>query len=114
MTGARVPSGLGAAGRRLWRSVVDEFELAEHELAQLEEACRTRDMIVILRAQLSGDGLMIASSQGARLHPAVAEIRAQQLTLARLLATLGVPALEEDSLPSSRGVRGIYTMRRAG
>lgn len=113
MTGRRAPVGLGTAGRKLWDSVLDDFELAEHEAAQLEEACRVRDTIAVLRAQVRTDGTMIGSSQGARLHPAIAEIRAQQLALARLLATLQVPSLEEDSLPASRGVRGVYQMRGA-
>lgn len=84
------------------------FDLADHEAAQLEEACRVRDMIAVLRAQVLADGPMIDSSQGRRLHPAVAEVRAQQLALARLLATLAVPGLEDDELPKSRGVRGVY------
>ena len=108
----RAPSGLSGAGRKLWDSVLAEFDLAEHEAAQLEEACRVRDTIRVLRAQVESDGTMIGSSQGARLHPAIAEIRAQQLAMARLLATLQVPALEEDSLPPARGVRGVYPIRR--
>ncbi|WP_199182261.1 hypothetical protein [Cryobacterium sp. M91] len=51
---------------------------------------------------------MIASSQGSRLHPAIAEARQQRLTLARLLVSLGIPALEGYDLPASRGVRGVY------
>ena len=102
------PAGLGAAGRKLWRSVTEEFEGAEHETAILEEACRTRDLVATLRDQIETDGLMLTSSQGMRLHPAVAEVRQQRLTLARLLATLDVPSLDEDQLPPSRGVRGVY------
>lgn len=113
MTKPRTPAGLDAAGKRLWSAICADFELAEHELAQLAEACFIRDRIVELRDLVTRDGTMIASSQGMRLHPGIAEIRAQQLTLARLLATLGVPPLAEDSLPPSRGVRGIYTSRRA-
>jgi hypothetical protein len=97
----------------LWDAVAAEFELAEHELAQLEEACRTRDRIAQLRAQVDSDGVMLASPQGARLHPAIAEERQQRLALARLLVTLRVPGLEEDELPASRGVRGVYTGRRS-
>ncbi|WP_188726238.1 hypothetical protein [Pseudoclavibacter endophyticus] len=70
-------------------------------------------MIARLRKQVDSDGTMIDSSQGVRLHPGIAEIRQQQLALARLLATLGVPALAEDDLPASRGVRGVYTGRRS-
>ena len=113
MNAPRTPSGLRAPGRKLWEAIAGEYELAEHELAQLEEACRVRDRITQLRTQVDGDGLMISSSQGARLHPGVAEERAQRLALARLLATLAVPGLEEDALPPSRGVRGVYGLRSA-
>ena len=102
------PAGLGAAGRKLWRSITDDFEGAEHETAILEEACRTRVLVATLRDQIETDGLMLPSSQGMRLHPAVAEVRQQRLTLARLLATLDVPSLDEDQLPAARGVRGVY------
>lgn len=102
------PVGLGEAGSRLWEAVVAVFDMEEHEAVQLEEACRVRDTIAALRAQLAADGQMIASSQGMRLHPAVGEIRSQQVVLARLLASLDVPAPEEDGLPPSRGVRGVY------
>lgn len=104
----RMPAGFGAAGRKLWRAVVTEFELADHEVALLEEACRARDRVAELRVQVDRDGLMLPSSQGMRLHPALAEGRQQQLALARLLATLSLPGLDEDALPASRGVRGVY------
>ena len=113
MSTPRAPTGLKAPGKRLWTSVMAEFELAEHEAAQLAEACFVRDRIDQLRRQVDKDGLMIPSSQGARLHPGVSEIRAQQLTLARLLATLNVPPFAEDALPPSRGVRGVYSLRSA-
>ncbi|MCI2959131.1 terminase [Agromyces atrinae] len=109
----RTPSGLATPGKKLWDSVTSEFDLAEHESVQLEEACRVRDMIFVLREQITRDGTMLESSQGRRLHPAIGEVRSQQLAMARLLATLNVPALEEDGLPASRGVRGIYSGRRA-
>ena len=113
MSTTRAPTGLKSPGKRLWAAVVAEFELAEHEAAQLSEACFVRDRIDQLRRQVVTDGLMIPSSQGARLHPGVSEIRAQHLTLARLLATLNVPSLAEDALPPSRGVRGVYSLRSA-
>lgn len=106
---AAAPEGLEEKGTKLWASVVDEFELAEHELAVLEEACRIRDQLEKLRKAIKDDGTMIPSSQGSRLHPAIAETRQQQLAFARLLATLDVPGLEDDELPPSTGVRGVYT-----
>ncbi len=111
MSRPRTPAGLAAPGRRLWTSVLADFDLAEHEQAQLAEACFVRDRIDQLRRQVDADGLMIGSSQGSRLHPGISEIRAQQLALARLLASLAVPAPAEDALPASRGVRGVYGLR---
>lgn len=107
----RTPRGLNAAGRRLWDVGTTEFEWAQHELAMLEEACRTRDRIVELDAAVTRDGLMLNSSQGMRVHPAVAEARSQRLALARLLATLGIPSLDSDDLPPARRVRGVYGMK---
>jgi phage terminase small subunit len=110
-TGLKLPRGIMAAGRKLWDASTEEFELAQHELSILEEACRTRDRIVQLDRQVSDDGLMLTSSQGSRVHPGVAEARQQRLTLARLLATLGIPPLADDALPPARGARGVYGMR---
>lgn len=106
-----VPRGLNAAGKRLWEVSTAEFDWAEHELALLEEACRVRDRIVELDAAVKSDGLMLASAQGARVHPAVGEARQQRLTLARLLATLQIPGLDDDLL-AARGARGVYGGRR--
>ncbi len=88
------PRGLNASGRHLWDACVTDFEWSQHELAILEEACRTRDRIVQLDAAVASDGVMIPSSQGDRVHPAIAEARGQRLALARLLATLAIPPLE--------------------
>lgn len=109
---SRMPSGLGKPGQKLWKSIDKEFDLAEHERTQLEQACRVRDTIESLREQVSADGVMIHSSQGDRLHPAIVETRQQQLALARLLATLKVPGLEDEELPTSRPVRGVYPIRQ--
>jgi hypothetical protein len=112
--GLRVPRGLAAAGRKLWDAGTDDYDWSHHELAMLEEACRTRDRIVQLDKIVDDDGIMLTSSQGSRVHPAIAEARQQRLVMARLLATLGIPPLLEDmgSLPTARALRGVYGGRR--
>ena len=102
------PRGLLAAGRRLWDSATTEYDWAAHELIILVQGCQTLDRINQLDAAVAKDGLIITSSQGNRVHPAVAEARQQRLTLARLLVSLGIPALEGDDLPTTRGIRGVY------
>ena len=118
----RCPAGLGAAARRLWSSVVDVFELEEHELALLVQAVRTLDLLERLDAEVRRDGPLIDSSQGLRAHPAATEARQQRLALARLLAALRLPQGEEgDQQAGARprrpqrrsGVRGTYGIRGA-
>ena len=98
-----------SAGKKLWDAAVADFEWAAHELVTLESACRIRDRIVDLDRSVRDDGLMLPSAQGVRLHPAIAEARQQRLALARLLMTLGLPALGDDDLPPSRRLRGFYS-----
>jgi phage terminase small subunit len=94
---ATTPRGLRAAGRRLWTAVTSDFELDPPELELLTEACRTLDLITDLRAEAAMNGIVIASNQGVRVHPAVVEARQRRLALAKLLSALGLPkGLAED------------------
>lgn len=105
----RMPVGLEKRGKALWKSIFDAYEISEAEASILEQACRTRDVIDALQEQVASDGMMIASSQGSRLHPGIVEARQQRLALARLLATLGAQAPDDDDdLPRSTGARGVY------
>jgi len=107
----KAPTGTRAAGRRLWSSIVDVYELEEHETALLVEAVRTVDL---LDARVREDGPIVDSPQGKRANPAAVEARQQRIALARLLAALRLPAGEEgDQRASTRpqrrtGVRGVY------
>ena len=60
----RAPAGLAGSGRSLWASTTAEFELDEHELAILREACRTATAIDALQAVVDRDGVLNESSQG--------------------------------------------------
>ena len=103
----RMPAGLTGSGRSLWRSTVAQFELEEHELALLREACRVADAIDKLQAAVDRDGVLDESSQGVRAHPALVELRQQRLCFAKLLAALAIPAADESgSRKGSYGIRG--------
>jgi len=105
------PEGGRAAGRRLWSSVVEEFDLEEHELALLREATRTVDLLDEVDATVRRDGAVIVTAEGhPRAHPAAIEARQQRVTLARVLAALRMPSGDEPaSRPQRRvGVRGTY------
>jgi hypothetical protein len=111
----RAPKSLETAGRRLWASVTSEFDLAEHELALLRQACHTADLCDELQAEVERDGPILAAASGReRTHPAVVELRNQRLLLARLVAMLRVPLGDEDAgrLPGQvRAIRGVYRPR---
>src|SRR4051794_18937795 len=115
----RLPAGTRAAGKRLWASVVDVYDLEEHELALLVEAVRTVDLLADLDAEVRRDGPMLESPQGRKAHPAAVEARQQRIALARLLAALRLPAGEAGdqqagARPQRRvGVRGAYGIRGA-
>lgn len=103
-----VPAGVTGSGRPLWTSTVAQFELDEHELAILREACRTADAIDNLQAAVDRDGVLNTSPQGVRAHPALVELRQQRICFARLVAQLGIPAGEEPAGGQRRATRGVY------
>lgn len=113
----RVPGGSREPGKRLWKSIVDEFELDEHELALLLEAVRTVDVLDLLDARIRRDGPIVSSPQGDKANPALVEARQQRIALARLLAVLRLPAGDESDRKSGMraqrrvGARGTYGIK---
>lgn len=111
MTGKN-PSGLAAAGKRLWSSVTTDYDLDDHEARLLLEACRTVDLLDQLDAAVRRDGALVSSPQGEKAHPAAVEARQQRITLARLLAALRLPVGEQQGRTHQRvGARGVYGIR---
>lgn len=112
---AKTPSGLKSGGRKLWRSVTDEYELGEHELSILLEAGRTVDALDALQKIVTEEGVTNVSPQGVRAHPALVEARQQRVTLAKLVASLRIPladAEDDGRLPQQRsGVRPLSAVR---
>lgn len=104
------PKGAKVDGKRLWRAILAEYDLEEHELSLLRQAVRCADLCADLQAIVDADGPMLAGGEGGpRTHPAVIELRQQRITLARLVVALRVP-LGEDEAPRTqrRGIRGVY------
>lgn len=102
----RVPKGLRTGGRKLWRDVVEAYELTAPELRLLGQVCVTIDAIDELDELVSTEGTMTVGSKGQPvLHPAVAEARLQRLALGRLLAQLCLPDPEGGVVRSPAQVR---------
>ena len=115
MTRPGVPKGAGAAGRRLWKALQDEYEFEEHELVLLREAVRLTDTLTDLQAVIDEEGAVITDTRGERkTHPAVVEARQSRIALARVLAVLRLPSGEDGGdlrRPQRRsGARGTYQL----
>lgn len=116
------PKGAGPAGRRLWRSIVADFDLAEHELSLLRRAVHIADVCADLERIVADEGLIIRAQSGdLRTHPAAVELRQQSILLARLVVALRVPLGEQDDTAGAvpgggqlRAVRGAYQPRGIG
>lgn len=86
------PGGLGLGGRTLWRRVVAVYELRPDELELLESACRERDLLDRLEAELAGVSTTTAGSMGQEVaHPVLSELRQHRSTYRQLLGALKLP-----------------------
>jgi hypothetical protein len=90
----RAPKSLSSAGKALWDGVVAKYDLRVDELAVLEAACKTADMIATLDKQWDelGKPFLTRGSMGQDvIHPLIGERRAQQAAQAALLGRLKLP-----------------------
>lgn len=85
------PTGTKAGVKRLWLSILDGYELDEHEMAVLVEVVRTVDQLDALDVMVRREGVVVDTPQGPRAHPALVEARQQRIVLARLLTKLRLP-----------------------
>lgn len=109
------PRGTKTNGAKLWRDVLGKYELEQHELALLREMVRRVDLGDQLHAIAASEGLMVTGPHGSKPHPALVEARQNSIALARLTASLRLPAGDEyDQVKGRRpqrrvGVRGVYS-----
>lgn len=97
MTSLRAPEGLEQAGKRLWRGVTGELDLAAHEVELLRQACATSDLIAAAAAVLADEGLVCRGSMGQPVpHPMVAVLADQRRLLAALFKAMGAVMPPEE------------------
>ena len=114
MSNDEIPRGLGPAGRKLWRSVVADYELDEHESVLLTQACRTVAVIERLQAQLDAADVLDDRYNG-RVNPLLPELRQQRLALTRMLKELKVPSADGQPKrqrrrwPNGYGIKGAVS-----
>lgn len=111
MSEITTPKSLEAAGEELWLRITGKYDLRVDELAVLEAACKTTDMISTLDKEWTalGKPFMTRGSMGQDvIHPLIGERRTQQAALARLLGQLKLP---DD--PSANGAGQSNQQRSA-
>lgn len=92
MTKPRVPQGLNVAGRRLWRSVIDNYELSGHELEVLRVAAMAADRLETAHQQLDDEGQVITNRFGALVaHPAAKVAHDAGQTILNTFRSLSLP-----------------------
>ena len=108
------PSGMKASGKKLWVAITSDFDLEQHELLILKEACRTADRLDELDREMENEPLTVVNSKGDETaNPRIIEQRQQALTFTRLIASLKLPN-EAGQVPQDRGAaRGAYGIRGA-
>ena len=86
------PTGLRAAGRRLWDAIAGSFELRPDELRLLEDAAREADVIERMRKVVDKADAEVAGSMGQpTAHPLLAELRQHRALLTTILTKLKLP-----------------------
>ncbi|MER8913736.1 hypothetical protein NKI32_07840 [Mesorhizobium sp. M0761] len=85
------PAHLSLAGKKWFRSVIENFDLDEHHVKLLVLACEALDRGEQARVTLAADGVTFIDRFGCpRAHPCVAIERDSRLAYARLLRELAL------------------------
>jgi hypothetical protein len=111
----KAPAGLAPAGRKLWASVTDLYDLEVYEELLLLQAARCVDQLDRLATEAASGPVTVTNYKGDHVaNPALTEGRQQAIVLSRLLASLRLPSGEEfgEARPQRRGAsRGAYPPR---
>ena len=110
---SKTPSGLGAGGRSLWKSIDSDHDLNAVQLVQLEEACRAKDRLDRLDGILRGDvdsWAYISTPDGGdaelKIDSALTQANTTANLMKQLLAALRLPDEATGKKPQFRGPRG--------
>jgi len=119
---AKTPTGLGAGGRTLWKSITEDHpDLDAAQQVTLLEACRSKDRLDKLDEVLRGDGdtwmrLVVdpRSDDGTiyelRITQALAQANSTATIMKQLIAALRLPDGATGKRPQQRGgARGAYS-----
>jgi hypothetical protein len=91
VTGPQPSRSLGEHGRKLWNSVVSEYEVGDVSgIELLTQACQAVDRAEALAAHVAQDGEIVRTAIGIKVHPAIREELACRGFVVRTLQKLGL------------------------
>jgi len=104
---------MGERGKRLWRDVVEVFELRADELVVLRSACYAEQRVHGIREELSQMQILVLGSMGQLVaNPLLTEVRAHEGHVATLLAKLKLKDVDSGaSQGRSEGARAAAQAR---
>jgi phage terminase small subunit len=86
------PKDLQAAGKKLWRETLAEFEPSAPESALLHQLCLTIDELAQMQAELAQMGMVVMGSRNQpRPNPLLPMIAAHRKLADQLVVALGLP-----------------------
>ena len=92
----RAPDSLDTAGKRLWVSVVADYELSPAELETLRQCCRVTDLLARIDTALIDEDVTVQGYNGQpRPNPLLASAADQRRVLDGLLRSLSLPMPDE-------------------
>ena len=94
MANKPAPTGLGTAGKKLWREIAGDYELRPDEFRALEDACAATDMVSELMKAWAdlGRPYMSSGSMGQEVeHPLIGSIDKQRKARQAFLSKLKLP-----------------------
>jgi len=101
------PRGLKPPGRAFWKTTTESFDLRGDELVTLEQVCKLMDVASRLEDLVNGADLVVGGSMGQpRISPALPELRATRVSIARLLGQLGFSDQSSQLVGQAKSDRG--------
>jgi hypothetical protein len=105
----KTPAGLCPLAAALWKQTLLDFDLEQHHVVLLEQACRALTAAEAARAAVERDGAFpLDRFKQPKAHPGLLEERNSRALFARLMRELGLDvqgATEPGRLPRLPGAR---------